>query len=150
MIENLLLAGVMVGATVTIHFIGFLVLLRLLRSRGRQFRAHESTMGQGVLILFVVFAIFAIHTLEIWLYAAVYMVIEAVPDFESALYFSTVTFASLGYGDLVLDKKWRLFGAIEAANGVILFAWSTAFFLSVMTRLKTLEHDWLEEGKEEG
>jgi hypothetical protein len=145
MIENLILACLMVGATVTIHFIGLLLLLRLLRSRGRQFRAHESILGQGGLILFVVFAIFAIHTLEIWLYGAVYLIIGATPDFESALYFSTVTFASLGYGDIVLDRQWRLFGAIEAANGVILFAWSTAFLLSVMARLRTLEHDWLEK-----
>jgi hypothetical protein len=50
----------------------------------------------------------------------------------------------LGYGDVVLDREWRVFGAIEAANGLILFAWSTAFLLSVMARLKALEHDWLD------
>jgi hypothetical protein len=144
MIENLALASAMVALTVTIHFFGLLLLLRILRSRGHRFRAHESVVGQGALILFVIFGIFAIHTAEIWLYAAVYLAIGASADFETALYFSTVTFASLGYGDVVLSRAWRLFGAIEAANGVILFAWSTAFLLSVMTRLRTLEHDWLE------
>jgi hypothetical protein len=144
MIENLALASAMVALTVTVHFFGLLMLLRILQARGQRFRAHESVAGQGALILFVVFGIFAIHTVEIWLYAAVYLAIGASDDFETALYFSTVTFASLGYGDVVLTKAWRLFGAIEAANGVILFAWSTAFLLSVMTRLRTLEHDWLE------
>jgi hypothetical protein len=56
-----------------------------------------------------------------------------------------VTFTTLGYGDIVLEGNWRLFGAIEAGNGLILFGWSTAFLLSVTSRLRLLEHDWLEK-----
>jgi Ion channel len=144
LLRNLALASVMVAATVTIHFFGLMLLLRVLRRDGRRFAAHESVFGQGALLLFVVFGIFAIHTAEIWLYALVYQGLGVLEDFEAALYFSTVTFASLGYGDLVLTREWRLMSAIEAANGVILFAWSTAFLLSIMSRLKALEHDWLE------
>lgn len=146
MLADLALATVMVALTVTTHFFGLLGLLRLLRARGAGFRAHESIVGQGALILFVVFGIFAIHTAEIWLYAFAYVAVGAAADFETALYYSTVTFASLGQGDVVLTREWRLFGAIEAANGVILFAWSTAFLLAVMSRLRSLEHDWLEPG----
>lgn len=144
MLVNLSLATVMVVLTVVIHFIGLLVLLRVLRYRGHRFRAQESVLGQCVLILMVVLGIFAIHTLEVWLYALGFLGIGAIDDFESALYFSTVTFASLGYGDIVLSSEWRLFGAIEAVNGLILLAWSTAFLISLMSRLRGLEHDWLE------
>ncbi|MES1203554.1 MAG: potassium channel family protein [Pseudomonadota bacterium] len=142
MLQNLAMASAMVTATVTVHFFGLIGLLHFLRRRGARFRAHESIVGQGALVLIMVFGVFAIHTIEIWLYAVVYTALKAAPDFETALYFSTVTFASLGYGDIVLSREWRLFGAIEAANGVILFAWSTAFLLSVMARLRALEHDW--------
>lgn len=144
MIANLALSTAMVAFTVTVHFFGLLALLRILRARGDRFRAHESVVGQGALIVFVVLGLFVIHAVEIWAYAFVYLAIGALSDLETALYFSTVTFASLGYGDVVLDPKWRVFGAIEAANGLILFAWSTAFLLSVMARLKALEHDWLD------
>lgn len=144
MIANLAMATLMVGLTVTIHFFGLLLLLRVLRWRGARFQAHRSVVGQGALVLFVVFGIFAIHTVQIWLYAAAFIAVGALDSLEPALYFSTTNFASLGYGDILLSPDWRLFGAIEAANGVILFAWSTAFLISVMTRLKTLEHDWLE------
>lgn len=144
LLRNLALASAMVAATVTIHFFGLMLLLRALRRDGRRFVTHESVFGQGALLLFVVFGIFAIHTVEIWLYAIVYRGLGVLEDFEAALYFSTVTFASLGYGDIVLTREWRLMSAIEAANGVILFAWSTAFLLSIMSRLKALEHDWLE------
>jgi len=149
MLENLLMATLMVCVTVSIHFFGLLILMRLLRSGGYRFRADVSIVGQGALILAIVLGIFAIHTSEIWLYAFVYKVIGAVDNFSTALYFSTVTFASLGYGDVVLGEHWRLFGAIEAANGVVLFAWSTTFLLSINSRLRTLEHDWLER-REEG
>lgn len=144
MIQNLVLATAMVCTTVAFHFSGILVLMGLLRSRGPRFHAEDSIYGQVTLVVSMVIGVFALHTVEIWLYAFVYTLIDAIEHFEAALYFSTVTFASLGYGDIVLSEKWRLFSAIESANGVILFAWSTAFLLSVMNRLRILEHDWLE------
>ena len=144
MIGNLVLAGLMVALTVIIHFAGLLALMWLLRARGHRFRAHESAVGQGAAIVFVVLGLVAIHTAEIWLYAVVYYALEALPDFEAALYFSTTSFTTIGYGDVVLEKKWRLFGAIEGANGLLLFGWSTAFLFSVTARIRTLEHDWLE------
>jgi TM2 domain-containing membrane protein YozV len=57
LVQNLALASLMVGLTVTIHFFGLLGLLHLLRRRGHRFKAHESVVGQGGLILFVVFGI---------------------------------------------------------------------------------------------
>lgn len=141
---NLAVATTMVAATVTIHFFGILALLYFLRRGAGRFRTHESMLGQGALALVVIFGIFALHTVEIWLYALLFHILGTLPDFESALYFSTVTFASLGYGDIVLSPDWRMVAAIESANGLILFGWSTAFLMSVMGRLKALEHDWLE------
>jgi hypothetical protein len=85
-----------------------------------------------------------LHTLEIWAYAALYLGLGVVAGLEPALYFSTVSFTSLGYGDIVLGPDWRIIGAIEAANGLILFGWSTAFLISLMGKLRALEHDWLE------
>jgi voltage-gated potassium channel len=42
------------------------------------------------------------HTLEIWVYAGLYLALRAAPNFETALYFSTVTYASIGYGDVLV------------------------------------------------
>jgi hypothetical protein len=144
MIANLALASLMVGLTVIIHFVGLLALMWVLRARGHRLRAHESAVGQGVAIVFVVLGLVAIHTIEIWLYGVVYLSLGALPDFESALYFSTTSFTTIGYGDVVLEKNWRLFGAVEGANGLLLFGWSTAFLIAVTARMRILEHDWLE------
>ncbi|CAN5874087.1 potassium channel family protein [soil metagenome] len=144
MIANLALATLMVGLTVVIHFAGLLALMWALRARGHRFRAHESAIGQGAAIVFVVLGLVAIHTIEIWLYAVAYMALGALQEFEAALYFSTPSFTTIGYGDVVLEKRWRLLGAVEGANGLLLFGWSTAFLFSVTARMRTLEHDWLE------
>jgi hypothetical protein len=144
MIGNLALATLMVGLTVIIHFVGLLGLMWVLRTRGHRFRAHESAIGQGAAIVFVVLGLVVILTIEIWLYGVVYLTLGALPDFESALYFSTTSFTTIGYGDVVLDKSWRLFGAVEGANGLLLFGWSTAFLIAVTARMRILEHDWLE------
>ena len=144
MIGNLALATLMVGLTVIIHFAGLLGLMWMLRARGHRFRAHESAVGQGAAIVFVVLGLVAIHTIEIWLYGVVYLSLGALPDFESALYFSTTSFTTIGYGDVVLERSWRLFGAVEGANGLLLFGWSTAFLIAVTARMRILEHDWLE------
>ena len=144
MIANFAVATFMVALTVTVHFGGLLGLVWFLREHGHRFRPHEKWAGQGGSILFVVLGLMAIHTVEIWLYAHAFLAIGALADFEVALYFSTASFTTIGYGDVVLDRQWRLLGAIEGANGLLLFGWSTAFLFSVTGRLRALERDWLE------
>lgn len=144
MIANFVLSTFMVGLTVTIHFGGLLGLLWILRNTGHRLKAHESAAGQGAAILVVVLGLVAIVTVEVWLYALAYLLVGALGDFESALYFSTTSFTTMGYGDIVLDRRWRVMGAIEGANGLLLFGWSTAFLISVTGRMRVLEHDWLE------
>ena len=148
MLANLALATTTVATTVLVHFWGLIALTWLMGRHGLRLRPNESRVGRAVLLLLVVFGVFAIHTIEIWLYAAVYVVLGETHGFEDALYFSTVTFSTLGYGDIVLSPHWRLLSAIEGANGFILFAWSTTFLFSVTNRLKLLEHTWLEDGEE--
>jgi len=132
----------MVAFTVLMHLAGLALLIALMRMHGERF-AHRVTMiNQGVVIIGAAFGLFALHTAEIWAYAVLYRVVGAMASFEEALYFSTVTYATIGYGDLTLARPWRVLGAIEGANGVILLGWSTAFFVSVVNRMRALEQVW--------
>lgn len=141
--QNLALAAAMVAVTVLIHFGGLIVLVRVMGHTRVRLKTDDNTLGQAALLVLVVFGLVALHTIEIWLYAVLYLALGALHSFEESLYFSTVTFVTVGYGDVVLGKAWRLLSAIEAANGVILVAWSTAFLVAVTARLRALEHDWL-------
>lgn len=142
---NLGAATLMVAVTTLIHFFGLLLLTRVMSRAHRRLRTHQGSWRQAGMILLVVFGLFALHTIQIWSYAAVFSWLGEFRTFEESLYFSTATFSTVGYGDLTLSTHWRLLGAIEAANGLILIAWSTAFLMGVTTRLRLLEHDWLEK-----
>jgi hypothetical protein len=90
-----------------------------------------------VVITLTVLGVFCILTFHIWIWALVYFMLgtPAIQDFEAALYFSTTTFTTLGIGDIFIDKDWRLLTSFEAANGMILFGWSTAFIFEVVSTL---------------
>ena len=60
--------------------------------------------------------------------------VDAFPDFATGLYFSTVTFSTLGFGDVLPPEKWRLFAALEAVNGFLLIGLSTAYLVAASTR----------------
>ena len=71
-------------------------------------------------------SMFIVSILEVSAWALIYVVTGAIEGVEKALYFSAVTFNTLGYGDIVPGEKWRLLAGFEAANGIIMFGWSTA------------------------
>jgi len=131
----------MVLVTVMIHLVGLAILIRLLRSHHRLMRPVR--IMPLTLLLGASVGIFAIHTIEIWLYAALYLQLGAMAEFEQSLYFSTVTYASIGYGDVLLPHAWRILGAIEGATGIIMLGWSTAFLVSLLARFNMFRHDWL-------
>ena len=62
-----------------------------------------------------------------------------VPDFETAFYFSFVAFTTLGLGDVTLKPPWRIMSAMEAADGMLLFGWSTAFLFAVVQRVWAIQ-----------
>ncbi|WP_264942073.1 potassium channel family protein [Sphingomonas caeni] len=136
---QLAIATAIVIGTVALHLLGLAMLLRLLRHHRthapeRGALAHELTGIVGA-----AFGLFILHAFEIWSYAALYLGIGVLRTLEEALYFSTSTYATIGYGDIVLPPDWRVLGAIEGINGVILLGWSTAFFVAVVGRLRLLE-----------
>lgn len=144
LIANLAVSGAMVVVTFLVHFIGLVLLSGFLRGQGHHPATLTTVFGQGVSILFIVLMLFVLHSVEVFLYACLYMELGAVVDFEAALYFSTSTFTTVGFGDLTLDADWRMLAAVESMNGFLLIGWSTAFLVSVTAKVRvfqaTVEH----------
>jgi hypothetical protein len=138
---QLVIASAMVIATVFIHLIGLGILVRALRAPS--WHPFLERLRPITLLLGASVGIFAIHTVEIWSFALLYLLLGAAGDFEQSLYFSTVTYATIGYGDVLVAQSWRILGAIEGAAGVIMLGWSTAFLVSLLAQSKLLKHDWL-------
>ena len=136
LVSNLLVSLALVVITTSVHFAALVFLSQRLRRR-YMLRTHlrGGAYAQGLTIIGVILGLFLVHTFQIWLYAIAYMAIGAIDGLEPALYFSTSTFTTVGFGDLVLDKEWRLLSAIESANGFLLIGWSTAFLVTVTSRI---------------
>ena len=64
-----------------------------------------------------------------------YLALNALQSFEKALYFSMVTYTTLGYGDVILHDRWRLLSAFGSANGIIMFGWTTAIVIAAVQRI---------------
>jgi hypothetical protein len=96
-------------------------------------------------VLFVVFACLAAHTLEVWIYAAAYWFLveeagfgrlsgAAAGEFADYLYFSTTTYTTIGFGEVVPQGPTRLIAAIEGMIGLVMVGWSASFTYLSMER----------------
>ena len=138
MLTPLVVATAMVLLTVLVHGGGLILLSRVLRlERSEEHIVAISPLSiRGLLFtMAVVLGLFALHGIEIWLYAALYMLVGALTGLHEAVYFSTITYSTIGYDDEGIAPAWRLIAAIEGVNGILLLGWSTAFFVSFMARL---------------
>ena len=134
---ELAVASGMVLLTVSIHAVGLNSLQRLFRGHVRAHTDRSPTwIARLRLVVLIVLGLFVLHGLEIWLYAGLYCLLGAVESLRQAVYFSTITYGAIGYSDHAMDQDWRLVGAIEGINGVLLLGWTTAFFVTVMSKLQ--------------
>ncbi len=142
LIANLALSAFMVLLTSTVHLVGLAALIAFFR---RRIIAQNDTLSlarQMIAILAVVMTLFVLHGIEIWLYAGVYLLVGAFDALEPALYFATSTFTTVGFGEIVLDEDWRLFSAIQSANGFLLIGWSTAYLVTVIAMIRDLDRSF--------
>jgi len=133
MIGQLVIGLALVAATVVIHGGGLMLLSRWKKIDDADPNSVAPTdlldLGHAII---TVLALFALHGAEIWLYAVFYSLADVMPDLYDALYFSTMTYSTLGFDDAGLDYEWRLIAAIESINGLLLVGWSTAYFIGAV------------------
>jgi Ion channel len=131
MLSIFLIACVLSALTVGLHASGIAVLIRgLLRHREPTGVWHISRM-----LLRMIWWLVLLHLTEIAIWGLFYLWRGCLPNAESAFYFSGVTYTTLGYGDLVLAKPWRLLAPIEGLMGVLMCGLSTGYFFVVVSRI---------------
>lgn len=137
LMTQLLIGCFMIGITVVIHAVALDRLVWLLEKMGPKAFKIFREFWEVPLMVTTVLAVFLTHIVQIWLWAILFLFLvpETLPDLESALYFSTSSFTTVGFGDVYLEKEWRLLSSFEAANGFILFGWSTAFIFEVISKI---------------
>jgi len=132
---QIVLGIVLMVATTLVHAACTGLLLRLLRAMHVERWVLKSGVTESLIIAGVVVLLFIAALVEAAMWAATYVHQGALATFDEALYFSIVTFTTLGFGDITLNSDWRLLGSFEAANGIILFGWSTALVFAFIQRM---------------
>ena len=132
---QLLLGTVMIIVTVCFHVAGLVGLVTALNRIAPMLEHTHRKLGATFLMVLAVLGIIAIHTVEAWSWAALYMLLGEFTDLERALYFSVVTQTTLGYGDITLSPAWQLLGTFESMGGLILFGTSTAFLIGLVREM---------------
>ncbi len=133
MIAKFLTAWCLLALTVTIHAAGLSAMFRsmLLSSALPDMRFWPMT----ILLVRVGWWLVLLHLAEIVVWGLFYWWQKCLPDAESSFYFSGVTYTTVGYGDLVLPKEWRMVGAVEGLTGILMCGLSTGFFFAVASRM---------------
>lgn len=139
MLSSILLGLFLTLVTVGIHATGTTWWIdRLRRKADKISGVRRRSVLQIRLFGSTAIALLILHIAEITVWAIVYCLLpnlNEINTFEDAVYFSTVTFTTLGYGDIVITGSWRLLAAVQAMAGLLIFGWSTALLFAVVQRV---------------
>jgi hypothetical protein len=133
MLQHLLIAAGLVALTVVVHAAGFgLVLGTVIR---RHVVPPSGAWAITWLLVRLAWLLIIIHIVEISLWALFYLWQQCLPDAESAFYFSGVTYTTLGYGDVVIPRPWRLVAPLEGLTGILMCGLSAGLFFATVTAI---------------
>jgi hypothetical protein len=136
MLGTQIFIGTMVNLfCVVFHVVSLIYLAKVLKSWSNSKAENFDILSAVILISVTSLAIIVFHSVEASIWALVYYWCGEFASMERAMYFSFVTFTTLGFGDITLSLKWQLLSSFEAMGGLIIFGASTAFFLAIMTYL---------------
>ena len=124
---NIFIGCILIMVTIIIHTVATRLTIALVKRKKNKPIKHEFEKPFRITILVLI--LFFASIIETILWAFSYVQLDAISSFEEALYFSIVTFTTLGYGDIVLNQDWRLLSSFEASIGIIIFGWSTALVM---------------------
>lgn len=138
MYSSIFFAWGLAAITVGVHAFGLASMLRLLEHRGDVLMRQLGAISAR--LVWVACYMVLLHLVAILIWATFYVWQGCLPDLETAFYFSGVTYATIGYGDVVLEKPWRLFGLMEGLTGILMCGLSTGVFFAVVNHIYQFFH----------
>jgi hypothetical protein len=129
-----------VGVCVTLHYE---VLSWLSRRLSGQDHTGDHRRRR---VLYGIFGVLSVHVTEIWIFGLAFYLLQATsPSFghiqgiaagslADHVYFSAVTFTTVGFGDVIPAGPVRFLAGTEALTGFVLITWSASFTFLEMGR----------------
>lgn len=135
MILQLLFGGLLLSLSAVLQVLCLGLTVAFITRFGRRFAKLSAFSHAGIVVGAAAAAVVVGHTLVVWVWALAFLFSGALPDMEQAIYFTLVTYTTLGYGDLVLGPDFRVFGSMAAVTGLLNFGLSTAFLVALVSGL---------------
>ena len=131
MLTQMVLGAVMIAVTTLIQGVFTVLGIEKLRDH-LETRPTKHLVSSTLKLAVFMLWLFLATVIEVWIWAILYLLLSAIATLEMAVYFSTSTFTTLGFGDIVLDEEWRVLSSFEAANGLLMFGWETALVFAAV------------------
>ncbi|MGK0440779.1 MAG: hypothetical protein ACJA0N_000574 [Pseudohongiellaceae bacterium] len=141
MLIPLIIGIATIGLTMAIQVFAVVFMIRWLIGYLNQHQLTDDFRVDAYVLSLVLVVMFFGHIIQISIWAVLFLLIGEFSDIATAFYHSAVNFASLGYGDITMAAPWRLLGALEACNGVLMFGLTTGTLLTVMNKIFSRHKD---------
>jgi hypothetical protein len=131
--------GIAVGIviiTLWLQSVGLAALIHWVRHALASDAHRLGPFRSAALVVRLTAAVIVLHGVLILFWASCYRRF-CVSSWESALYFSASSYATVGYGDVVLPSNWRMLGPLESIIGVLMCGISVSILFATVTRLVT-------------
>jgi Ion channel len=138
MLPEFLIAFGLLALCVVIHASGLAFLMQ--KSHTQISQSRTASLITIRLLVRISSWLLLLHLIEIAIWGLCYYYLGCLPDLETAFYFSGTSYATIGYGDIILPREWRMLGPVEGLTGILLCGLSTSFFFVVVTRTYRLVH----------
>ena len=96
---------------------------------------HHGPVAHIRPLLIVMIVMMLGNFVQIVIWGTLFLGLGEFSELYEAVYHSAVNFSSLGYGDVVMSKRWKLLGPLEAANGVLMFGMTSAALMAILQQL---------------
>lgn len=127
--------SLLLGVCSTVHLALVIRWVRYLNASAEKL-ARFSPIWRITAVIGGTFAIIVFsHTIQVWIWAASFIWLGALIELTEAIYFSLVTYTTLGYGDVTLTNDFKIFGAMASVTGLLNFGVSTAILVAVIGRV---------------
>jgi len=133
LVQQLGAAVFLVSITLLVQCGGAAALILWIRSVPRETREVQ-VFHCAALVMQTTVAVLVLHGIVILLWSSCYRWL-CFPSWESAFYFSASSYATVGYGDVVLPSKWRLLGPLESMVGMLMSGVSIGLLFAAVTHL---------------
>ncbi|MCF6307950.1 MAG: potassium channel family protein [Flavobacteriaceae bacterium] len=135
MLLNIFIGVLVIGITITIQAYGTRYWLNRV-SRNKRLQSLAGFDKNTVkLLIFTALFLLTLNFIEAIVWGFTYYLLPGITEFQSlekAIYFSMVTFTTLGYGEITISSSNRILAGFEAMSGVLLLGWTTAMMFSVI------------------